>query len=173
MGRKAGDLYKMFIERYIPCVIGKIKFRMNCYANSLSEYCSVSDEAMAFLVYYNNYDVWVYKLLGDENATMPSQRFFESTKGRGHTYNQDGRKYYNRIFEMIKNDRKERGKQFDQEFLKYMNDTLANVRDNRKGKRKRLVNAEPLVKCFVEDDEENEVPMSIRLQFNVGQVRGV
>lgn len=41
--------------------MGKIKFKTNCYAKMLKEYCTVSDEAMAMLVYSNNFDQWLYK----------------------------------------------------------------------------------------------------------------
>ena len=61
------SIYKVFCERYIPCVMGKIKFKTNCYAKLLKEYCTVSDEAMAILVYSNNFDQWLHKSIILEN----------------------------------------------------------------------------------------------------------
>ena len=49
-GRKNPNIYKVFCEKFIPCVMGKIRFRVNCYSKKLSDYCTVSDETMAVLV---------------------------------------------------------------------------------------------------------------------------
>ena len=56
------NVYKQFCEQFIPCIMGKMKFKINCYVKKLSEYCSVSDEAMAILIYANNIAQWIYKM---------------------------------------------------------------------------------------------------------------
>ena len=53
-------IYTIFCEKYIPCVMGKIKFKGNCYSKALTKYCTVSDEAMAMLIYANNFDQWLH-----------------------------------------------------------------------------------------------------------------
>jgi hypothetical protein len=162
------ETYMLFCERYVPCVVGKIKFRTKCYEDNFSDYCSVSDEAMAFLVYANNYDGWVAKAttVASDEDKKPRQKYFDSGKGRGHTYNQDGRRYYNKIYDMIKNDRKEYGVAFDIAFLVHMSRTIASEgKDIRKGKRKRISMREPLVKCHVDDDDDNPVRARIRLDY--------
>ena len=55
------SIYTLFCEKYVPCVMGKIKFKTHCYAKMLKDYCTVSDEAMAMLVYSNNFDQWLHK----------------------------------------------------------------------------------------------------------------
>ena len=55
------SIYKVFCEKYVPCVMAKIKFKTNCYAKMLKEYCPKSDEAMTMLVYSNNFDQWLHK----------------------------------------------------------------------------------------------------------------
>jgi hypothetical protein len=82
--------------------MGKIKFRVNCYSKNLSEFCSVSDEAMAILIYDNNYNQWFYKInnplpqkptneeLEVYKKNMPAQRFFCARKVGGiHTVKTD------------------------------------------------------------------------------------
>ena len=39
-------------------IVGVNIFKKNCYVNNFSEYISKSDEAMAFLILANNWDVW-------------------------------------------------------------------------------------------------------------------
>jgi hypothetical protein len=161
-------VYMLFCEKFVPCIIGKIKFRYKCYAKNFSDFCSVSDEAMACLVYANNYDIWLHKLqqdghsvLNDSGTRKPAQRYFDTNKGRGNTYNYDGRIYFNKMYDKIVEDRKAHGEVFDEDFLQHMNETLSGG-DTKRGKRKRMSMQAPIVKCRVDDDED----LRMRLTYN-------
>lgn len=157
--------------------MGKIKFRVNCYSKNLSEFCSVSDEAMAILIYANNYNQWFYKInnplpekttneeLEVYKKNMPTQRFFLCKKGRGHTYSQDGYKYFNQMCLKIMEDRKNHGNNFDEEFLTHMNDTLQNDKGKRGVKRKKFVKEDTMVRCFVDGESgRGDIPLSNRFE---------
>lgn len=167
MGRQNTCVYKTFCEKYIPCVIGKIKFKNHCYSRKLSEYCSVSDEAMAILIYSNNFDLWThnmgklnkdkgYKTIREDDdikkSKAPLQKYFVSKNGRGHTYSQDGFKYFNEMCSKIMADRQNLGNRFDENFILHMNETIHNVKNPKKGKRKRIIEQQAVVRCFVDGE---------------------
>ena len=180
LGRKNPDIYKVFCEKFIPCVMGKIRFRVNCYSKKLSEYCSVSDETMAVLVYANNLNQWIYKYNNPKpnpkNATpdevlaynrkLPAQKFFESKQGRGHTYSVDGYKFFNLMYEKIMEDRKAHGEQFDEDFICHMNETIQNEKGiKNKGKRKKINEQETMVRCYVDGGESGRGNLALSKRF--------
>ena len=169
-GRENQSFYIQFCEKFIPCILGKIKFKVNCYVKNLSDYCSVSDEAMAIPIYANNVSQWHYKMkyppptkkdvYYDEeelrkveeekrvyNKNVPVQKYFDENKGRGHSYGQDVCTYFNvacnKIIADILADRKKHGEQFSEGFLLHMKKNKQNTTD--KGHK--------MVRCFVDDDE--------------------
>ena len=165
-GRDNQCVYKQFCEKFISCIIGTIKFKVNCYVKNLSDYCSVSDEAMAILIYANNVGQWHYKMkyppptkkdvYSDEEElrkfeeekrayykTVPSQKYFNEKKGRGHSYGQDACTYFNVTCSKILADRKKHGEQFNEEFLFHMKKNKPNKTDE----------GHKMVRCFVDDDE--------------------
>ena len=152
----------------IPCIMGKIKFKVNCYVKNLSDYCSVSDEAMTVLIYANNVDQWHYKMkypppnkndvysdkqeelrnFDEEkrtyNKSVPVlQKYFDEKKGRGNSYGQDACIYFNFTCSKILADRKKHGEQFNEEFLLHM----------KKNKQNKTDEGQKLLRCFVDDDE--------------------
>ena len=55
-GRANVLAYTTFIDRFVQSVVGFNIFRKNCAVNKYSEYASVSDEAMAYLILASNWD---------------------------------------------------------------------------------------------------------------------
>jgi hypothetical protein len=96
----------------------------------LSEYCSKSDEAMAFLILANNWEPWKFMIQTrkEQGATGAKrleecgvkQKYFKETKGRGHSWSKEGKLYFNQIYDSISKDRDHNGELFDNEFLEYM-----------------------------------------------------
>jgi hypothetical protein len=157
-------MYFQFCSTVIPCVIGRAKFKTKCNikGNAFSNYCTVTDEAFAILVYTNNYNIWKYKY--DLNTKVvtgdlmePTHLFFDSNKGRGNTYNDSGIHFFNELCERIKDDRLRNGTQFDDELLEYMNQQLgASMKKQKKSDKKQRV------KAWVEDSDT--IPRHIGVQ---------
>jgi hypothetical protein len=145
MGRHNFVVYRTFCEKFIPCVIGMGLFKNSCYIKPFGDYCSVSDEAITFLILENNWDAWVaigeserdLELRVPLKATGISQKFFGDKKGRGHSWNSRGKREYNSLFENITDDRNEYGDEFDRSFLKTLQSECDEANRNRCDKRKK------------------------------------
>ena len=117
--------YLLFCEHFVPCVIGKISVRNSLsQGKNYSQYCTNSDETMALLVYANNYDNWLHMAMIKAGEVTDSvkikQRFFDAGKGKGNTYNKDGRAYYNKMNFMSFKHRDEHGTEFDKLFNNHL-----------------------------------------------------
>lgn len=135
--------YLLFCEHFVPCVIGKILVRTSLgQGKNYSEYCTNSDETMALLVYANNYDNWLntamYKAGEVKELLKIKQRFFNDGKGKGNTYNEEGREYYNKMNYLSFVHRHKQGNVFD----KLLNDHLLKDKNvkNINNKKKRWEN---------------------------------
>ena len=51
-------MYNIFVDRFVQGVVGQNIFRKNYAVNQYSEYVSIGDEAMAFLILASNWEVW-------------------------------------------------------------------------------------------------------------------
>jgi hypothetical protein len=75
----------------------------------ITTFVTVSDEAMTMLILKNNFDVWSKMVdlaeMGEENVKMEKcldkQLYFEEGKGRGQSWNVQGKMYYNEIYHKI------------------------------------------------------------------------
>ena len=43
-GRENQSVYKQFCENFIPCIMGKMKFKVNCYVKKLTAMASSDTE---------------------------------------------------------------------------------------------------------------------------------
>jgi len=107
-------LYFDFIEYFLSAVIGKTYYKENRCEKLLSEYASVSDEALAILIFENNFETW--RDMAKQNITKNSVVTRKYTNGGSATGNKassrhyqgwstDGIKRFNELFDLIKNDR--------------------------------------------------------------------
>jgi hypothetical protein len=128
-GRRNANMYKVFFDNFLPCVIKKSMFdHQVAVATNDRTLCTVSDEAFALLLLENSFDRWqddIYRLQKGEVTPKRGQkrREFESdvptryTKG-GIVYDKmvknndpkgwsaDGILRYNELYAMVKEDRK-------------------------------------------------------------------
>jgi hypothetical protein len=190
------SVYKTFCEKYIPCVLGKIKFKTHCYSKKLSELCTVLDEAIAILVYSNNCEQWLHKMViekkkkdkekhtdnkdehDDSNTDnvyedinsdtdVPPQKYFVCKKGRGHTYSKQGYIYFNEMCRAIVIDRKNNGDKFDEDFRTHMNDIVQDNKDAKKGKRKKVIEEEAPIRAYVDGERgRGDIPLNTRLEYS-------
>jgi hypothetical protein len=120
----------LFCSSFLPGVTGSGTFKNACCTMKLSEYCTKSDEAMTFLILANNWDPWKAMILGKKEQGSRGarkleecgvkQKYFKETKGRGHSWSNDGKLYFNEAYDRISNDRERNGEMFDREFLSFM-----------------------------------------------------
>ena len=109
-------MYSIFVDRFVQGVVGQNIFRQNCAVNQYSEYVSISDEAMAFLILASNWDVWeemgewiVSNPKGTKEKTVAEctkkQLYHIDGKGRGYSWSAAGKAYYNTMYDNIIKDR--------------------------------------------------------------------
>jgi hypothetical protein len=153
-GRKNDAIYTVFCSRFLQGVIGSSVFKTGCCTMKLTEYCSASDEAMTFLILANNWQPWL-KIAEmkkrDPKAKLEDcgvkQLYFKDTKGRGHSWSNEGKMYYNEMYDRVLEDRKDNGKDFDEFFLNYMKQNSEEGKRLEKHKKKERVEATPVIKC--------------------------
>jgi hypothetical protein len=153
-GRKSDVIYTVFCSRFLQGVIGNSVFKTGCCTMNLTDYCSASDEAMTFLILANNWQPWL-KIAEmkkrDPKAKLEDcgvkQLYFKDTKGRGHSWSNEGKMYYNEMYDRVLEDRKENGKDFDEFFLNYMKQNSDEGKRLEKHKKKERVEATPVIKC--------------------------
>jgi hypothetical protein len=112
MGRANSNVYRLFCEKFVVCVIGRDTFVRNCCASKFSTYCTISDETMTFLILSNNFEIW--KEIGEAaksgnqkllvGTCSEKQKFFTEGKGRGKSWNYEGKEYYNDMYDKIESD---------------------------------------------------------------------
>ena len=156
--------YRVFAEKFIQCIVGVNIFKKNCCVKNLSEYISVSDEAMAFLILANNWDVWEEiaehgKGMKVENCKS-KQRFHVEGKGRGFSWSSQGKLYYNTRFNEILRDREKNGKSFDEYFIGEMRSEDESLK-RRKDKRKQHSSNQMEIRCLNDYEEEDDEQQNV------------
>ncbi|HEY9298455.1 MAG TPA: hypothetical protein VIQ31_19280 [Phormidium sp.] len=53
------DMYMDFFSLFVAPVVGKKRFENLCWRQKLSDFVSISDEALALIIFENNYDRWI------------------------------------------------------------------------------------------------------------------
>jgi hypothetical protein len=129
-GRAIKETYMLFCSKFLPGVTGSGAFKVGCCTMKLTEYCTKSDEAMTFLILANNWEPWKMMIEAKkthgrivenrlENCGV-KQKYFKETKGRGHSWSDGGKLYFNDMYDKIEEDREKYGDQFDTYFLEFM-----------------------------------------------------
>lgn len=141
-GRKSKENYRIFCQHFVIGVVGSALFKRSYCNTVFSSFCSVSDEAMTFLILSNNWDAWIEIAEADAKgeklrlmACTKQQKYFDG-QGRSKSWSIEGRTYFNELFGAVVADRNSYGTVFDEYFLTCMqNDTeegLRMKRDKRK-----------------------------------------
>jgi len=122
-------VYFEFIEFFISCVIGKNHFKSYRCDKLLSEFATVSDEAMAILIFENNIETWIHMV--ENNITKKSLVVKKYTNGgsskgevassrRFHGWSSHGMNRFNELFDLVKADRTSEGaKSFEESFQEF------------------------------------------------------
>jgi hypothetical protein len=153
-GRKNKKDYTLFCSRFLPGVIGNAQFKAGCCTMKQTDYCSASDEAMTFLILANNWEPWskmAEMKKHDPKAKLEDcgvkQIYFKDTKGRGHSWSNEGKNYYNNRYDEIVEDRVGHGQKFNEHFIEYMKNNSDEGKRLEKHKKRPTVETTTIVKC--------------------------
>lgn len=160
-GRKNKELYSRFIVKYVSKVIGVKIFAQRSVEAALVSYCTVSDEAFAFLVLKNNWELYteMSKLEKgmQKGRNCKAKAIFFADAGRGYSYNLEGRINYNKKCQEIKRDRQLHGVEFDKYFLEQMTPYIGRQNDGYKGEgATKRQKREQAVRCY-RDHEGDDI----------------
>ena len=108
-------LYYDFIEYFLSAVVGKREYKMYRCDMLLSQFTTVSDEALAILIYKNNRETWVDMM--NNNIKKKSAISWKYTNGgsshgeigssqRYQGCSSDGMNRFNELFDLVQADRK-------------------------------------------------------------------
>jgi hypothetical protein len=95
----------------------------------ISKFVTVTDEAFTLLILRNNYAVWKEQTDRKKNQVGRDLRidecenkqiYFTDKGGRGRTWTNQGKQYFNKMCAKIKKDREKHGPTFDAKFLEYI-----------------------------------------------------
>ena len=158
--------YFEFIEYFVSAVVGKIRYKENRCVKVMSEFVTTADEALAILIFENNFDTW--KDMAKNTITKNSEVARKYTNGgssKGDTassrryqgWSSEGINRFNELFDLVKKDRSSRhAKSFEEMFRQYCENGGAI------GKKKKLA-CKPMYKAvevrhelWDEMDEETE-----------------
>ena len=107
------SIYSDFIEFFISSIVGKNYYKENRCFKLLSEFTTVSDEAMAILTYENNIKTW--KDMASKNITKNSNVGRKYTNGgllqgrkasscRFHGWSSCGIAWFNELYSIVESD---------------------------------------------------------------------
>jgi GH18 family chitinase len=128
MLRSNQELYSIFMDLFVACMVGKDVYRRASTKQPLNNIVTVSDEAMAMLVLKNNYALWMEMSekmeMGVKKVKLEDcrskQLYFDERKGRGRSWSDEGKIYFNETYKAIVSDRLQYGDNFDKEYLQNM-----------------------------------------------------
>jgi hypothetical protein len=151
--------YRFFLIHFLPCVVGRIRHRLNAHSVFTSDLCTVSTEAFALVVLENNWEYWKAKLKAKtEGVDMPldaqlqkytnrpaggERRERDGQVGSG-GWSVDGVLRFVELTRLVERDRRdERRMKLEKEVMEYQDDQLATTtRKGRKRSRTQIQNPE-------------------------------
>ena len=115
MRKDTSSLYYDFIEYFVSSVVGKNHYNACRTYKLLSEFTTVSDEALAILIYENNIDVW--KDMANRKITKNSSVSRKYTNGgssqgqvassrKYQGWSSSGMKHFNDLYHLVEEDHK-------------------------------------------------------------------
>lgn len=156
--RGNGEVFKIFCDRILPCVVGKNNWKQRCSIEKVSEIASPSDEAIALLLMENSWRRWrdLYKndcrTHGVETPTLYTSE--AKVRGAYAGWSDQGKRRYNGLYRKVLEDRNSQvGKMMEEQYLEYRQEM---DQGRRKRKRKKDVEGEE-IEC--EADLEYDIPM--------------
>ena len=105
--REYSEVFRWFVKRIVGAIGPKDReFKKKVYRNKLSEFCSVSDEAFALVLLFNEYSSWTTPT-DRVNKQRKRKRFTDSASGRKEGWSIEGRTLFCNICVEIRKRREE------------------------------------------------------------------
>ena len=158
--RADSEKYADLFDTFLPCVVGRKKWRKSVTTTLVSNFVTVSDEALCLVILENNRNSWINAVEGDEGHVGRLTKFTMDGCGqnaRKHKgWSRDGWNRYNELYQLVKRDREsEAGKDMEKRYLETKADEAASK--SSAGKRKKVVED----KAGGASDNDNEIMMDI------------
>lgn len=142
MGRSNLKVFEIFAMHFVSGVIKYQTWKDCGKRQKFSHIVNESDEAMAFLILANNWDVWVNQCGKNPDGStvkvrdsISKQKYMEKDGGRGYSFNPAGRRYFNERYDFAQNDRDIHGDDFDnylfETLTKKSNEEALNSKKNK------------------------------------------
>jgi hypothetical protein len=143
MRKDSSSLYFDFIEYFVSSVVGRNHYKYHRCDKLLSEFTSVSDEALAILIFENNLDTW--KDMAEKNITKNSDVIRKYTNGgssqgevaSSHRYqgwSSSGLQHFNELYNLVEADRLAiHAKSFEKSFQEFC------INGGVNGKKKKVI----------------------------------
>lgn len=109
--------YTMLAKEFVRIVVGKNKWKIHCFRDNLSKFCSASGEAFCLLTLENNYARWCAMVesgnFGDKDHTAPSPLYTNAGKTNRpigmakpfQGWSVQGYERFNELHKLVKHDR--------------------------------------------------------------------
>lgn len=129
MRQNPSSLYFNFIEYFISSVIGKNYYKYHKRDKLMSQYVTVSDEALAILIFENNIDTWIDMANnGNTKKSRVNRKYTNGGASQGEIgsscryqgWSSEGIIRFNELFDLVKIDRlSAAAKPFEESFQKF------------------------------------------------------
>jgi hypothetical protein len=109
--------YLMIAKEFVRIIVGKAKWKHQCFRDNLSKFCSASGEAFCLLTLENNYARWCGMVesgdFGDKNHTAPPPLYTNAGKTNRNIgmakpfqgWSVEGYERFNELHRLVKHDR--------------------------------------------------------------------
>lgn len=118
-------LYFNFIDFYLSGIIGKMFYKENRCEKLLSEFSSISDEALAILIFENSKETWHDMVKNNSKKSMVTRKYTnggsssvkQGSSRRYQGWSHEGMEQFNVLFDLVKENRASpNAKLFEEEF---------------------------------------------------------
>ena len=168
--------YTHLLDQLIQAVVSYRVYKMNRTTRPLSEWVTVSDEALLIICLENYSKMWRYETLLErmgpppeseyaEGDAAPTARYTGKQKGTKRSWSKRGIKIFNKTMVRIYQDRATYGVEFDALFMQHMKDVHEKSRkkadSNKQGaavprKKESLILSDFNIKAYMAQMEESE-----------------
>ena len=125
-----------FCEYFFKCIVGSKTWKKEITNKKLSQIMSVSDEALAYLIYENNKIVWM-RMIETKNTKKTDVKTKYTAERGGNVLNngwaREGLLRFNTYVKWVKDERKlQKRKEYECKFLLYKQNTITNMELEKK-----------------------------------------
>ena len=130
------NLTYFFCEYFFKCIVGSKAWKKEIANKKLSQIMSVSDEALAYLIYENNKTVWMRMIVTKNMKKSDIKTKYTAERGGNvlnNGWSREGLLRFNTYVKWVKDERKlQKRKVYESKFLIYNQKSIANMELEKK-----------------------------------------